>query len=68
MAVPIRAARSFEHGEARQLFQTRLDPSVLINDRNYEVTPDGQRFLVTTPVGTSVPITVVVAWTKQRQQ
>jgi eukaryotic-like serine/threonine-protein kinase len=68
MAVPIRAARSFEHGEARRLFQTRLDPSVLINDRNYEVTPDGQRFLVTTPVGTSVPITVVVAWTKQRLQ
>jgi serine/threonine protein kinase/Tol biopolymer transport system component len=67
MAVPIRTDRGFEHGEAHQLFQTRLDPSVLINDRNYEATADGQRFLVTTPLGTSVPITVVVNWTDLRK-
>jgi eukaryotic-like serine/threonine-protein kinase len=63
MSVPIRADGQFEHGEPHQLFQTRLDPSVLINDRNYEVAADGERFLVTTPLGTSVPMTVVVNWT-----
>jgi eukaryotic-like serine/threonine-protein kinase len=68
MAVPIRPDRGFEHGEAHQLFQTRLDPSVLINDRNYEASGDGQRFLVTTPSGTSVPITMVVNWTELRRQ
>ena len=68
MAVPIRTEQGFEHGEAQQLFQTRLDPSVLINDRNYEATADGQRFLVTTPLGTSVPITVVVNWTELRKE
>ncbi len=62
MAVPVRADRGFEHGEPHQLFQTRLDPSVLINDRNYDVTGDGERFLITTPLGTTVPMTVVVNW------
>ena len=63
MAVPIRGTAGFEHGEPQQLFQTRLDPSVLINDRNYDVAADGERFVVTTPLGTTVPMTVVVNWT-----
>ena len=40
---------------------------VLINDRNYDVTGDGERFLVTTPLGTSVPMTVVVNWPGRRR-
>ena len=64
MAMPVGAGGGFEHGDGHALFQTRLDTSVLVNDRNYEVTADGQRFLVTTPLGTAVPITVVVNWTQ----
>ncbi len=62
MAASVRVDGRFENGEARALFQTRLDPSILVNDRNYEVTADGERFLVTTPTGTLVPITVVINW------
>lgn len=64
MAVPIRAAERFEHGAPQPLFQTRLDTPALINDRNYQATADGQRFLVTTPLGTSAPIAIVVNWTE----
>jgi Tol biopolymer transport system component len=63
LAVPIRSGERFEHGAPQPLFQTRLDTPALINDRNYEITADGERFLVTTPLGTSVPIAVVVNWT-----
>jgi eukaryotic-like serine/threonine-protein kinase len=62
LAVPIRSGEQFEHGVPQPLFQTRLDTPALINDRNYEPTEDGQRFLVTTPLGTSVPIAIVVNW------
>jgi Tol biopolymer transport system component len=64
MAVPLTVDGGFRRGEAHPLFQTRLDTSVLVNDRNYEVTADGGRFLVTTPLGTAVPITVVVNWSE----
>jgi hypothetical protein len=61
----VRGDQGFEHGDPQQLFQTRLDPSVLINDRNYDVAADGRQFLVTTPLGTSVPMTVVINWTRR---
>jgi eukaryotic-like serine/threonine-protein kinase len=64
MAMAVGAGAGFEHGDGHALFQTRLDTSVLVNDRNYEVAADGERFLVTTPLGTAVPITVVVNWTQ----
>jgi dipeptidyl aminopeptidase/acylaminoacyl peptidase len=72
MAVPIRsdAARgdsALEVGQPVALFQTRiLEDGVyaLADKQQYDVTADGQRFLINTPVegATSSPLTVVLNW------
>ena len=57
-------ASTFEAGVPRALFQTRVVGYP--NPRNvYEVSADGQRFLIIRPLeeATSTPITVVVNWT-----
>lgn len=66
MSVPIKADRTFEAGRPVPLFQTvltvnRTRPD---RDRRYDVTHDGQRFLIVTPGNRSgaVPVTVVVNW------
>lgn len=49
----------------RPLFQTRPRPRVRLDAYFYDVTPDGQRFLINTPVEGQVntpPITLVVNW------
>jgi eukaryotic-like serine/threonine-protein kinase len=46
----------------KALFQTHLDPAALVNERNYAVTNDGQRLLITTSLGSSAPISVVLNW------
>ncbi len=62
MAVPVKTGAVFESEEPRPLFEARLrnDPS-----RHYDVSPDGQRFLLNIPLagGTSPPITLVQNWT-----
>ncbi|MGH9317676.1 MAG: TolB family protein, partial [Thermoanaerobaculia bacterium] len=62
MAVEVKTGPAFEAGVARPLFQARLrnDP-----DREYDVSADGQRFLVNVPLAeeTSPPITLVQNWT-----
>jgi hypothetical protein len=72
MAMPVESlANSFRAGTPKPLFQTGLefDP-VLIGPglavRQYDVTPDGQRFLLNQHVADSAdsPITVVVNWPK----
>ncbi len=61
MAVPVNAGKTFEAGVPKPLFQTRT-PSV---GSIYDVSADGQRFLVNTSLGdeTSAPITLVLNWT-----
>jgi Tol biopolymer transport system component len=62
MAVPVKIGAAFEPETPRPLFETRLrnDPS-----RHYDVSPDGQRFLLNIPLaeGTSPPVTLVQNWT-----
>ena len=64
MAVDVKLeASTFEAGVPRVLFQTRVVSYP--NPRNvYEVSADGQRFLIITPLeeATSTPITVVANW------
>ena len=62
MAVPVKTGAVFEPETAAPLFEVHLrnDPS-----RHYDVSADGQRFLVNMPMGeeTSPPITLVQNWT-----
>ena len=61
MSVTVKAEATFEAGTPIALF--RIDPSG--GGGFYDVTRDGQRFLVNTSVtrAESLPITVVVNWT-----
>jgi dipeptidyl aminopeptidase/acylaminoacyl peptidase len=74
MAVPVKSGATFEPGVASSLFQTPLEaasPSY-VNFR-YDVSRDGKRFLIISPVGEtaassasttdSTPITTVFNWT-----
>lgn len=58
MAVDIRAGASFDAGTPRELFKL----SAIIG--NFDVTPDGQQFLLSElpPSFTNPPVTVVVNW------
>jgi Tol biopolymer transport system component len=63
MAVDVRTEPQFETGTPRALFQTRI--LSLVEARNhYDVTPDGQRFVVNSrrQEDASLPITVVSGW------
>jgi serine/threonine protein kinase/Tol biopolymer transport system component len=69
MAVAIRGDATLEVGQPTVLFQTRIFESggfVETDKQQYDVTPDGQRFLINTPVegATSPPLTVVLNWLK----
>ncbi|HSS45491.1 MAG TPA: hypothetical protein VLO07_09135, partial [Thermoanaerobaculia bacterium] len=62
MTVSVKIGATFETEVPKPLFETHIrnDP-----DRHYDVSADGQRFLVNTPLGeeTSPPITLVQNWT-----
>ena len=62
MAVDVSTPRDgvFQAGTPRKLFQAN-PVSVFTGRNSWDVTPDGQRFLITS-VGTPPPITVVVNW------
>jgi Tol biopolymer transport system component len=68
IAVEVKAVGSaFEAGATMPLFQTRRREHISAGDLfSYDVSSDGQRFLVNTDVGetTASPLTVVVNWTK----
>jgi DNA-binding winged helix-turn-helix (wHTH) protein len=66
MAVDIQAGAAFRPGMARRLFQTRAVAPSGLAGQAYDVTSDGQRFLVKVPASFS-PITVVVNWTSLLQ-
>jgi Tol biopolymer transport system component/predicted Ser/Thr protein kinase len=61
MAAPVTPGPRFEAGPSRALFQTR---SRYTGNYAYDVSPDGQRFLVNTLVGSEAmpPVTVVLHW------
>jgi serine/threonine protein kinase len=67
VAVPVdgRGAR-FDVGAGRPLFKVRLRPLVRLDAYPYDVTSDGQRFLINTfaEEATSSAITLVVNWQK----
>ncbi|HKA36470.1 MAG TPA: hypothetical protein VKH43_06585, partial [Thermoanaerobaculia bacterium] len=62
MAVPVQTGATFEPGSPAPLFAMRQknDP-----DRHFDVSADGQRFLVAVPVGeeVSLPVTLIQNWT-----
>jgi Tol biopolymer transport system component len=62
MAVPVRLSPSFEAGPPKPLFQLRRrEPISTFDFFNYDVTPDGQRFVVNaTKETTSPPLTIVL--------
>jgi Tol biopolymer transport system component len=63
IAVPVNLASKFEIGEPHALFQVRGARSFRDVLYDYDVTPDGQRFLFSLAVdGTVSPITVIVNW------
>jgi hypothetical protein len=60
MAVDIRTNSSLDSGTPHALFQTRIFPTVETRN-HYDVSADGQRFLVNSrrPEDAALPITVV---------
>jgi Tol biopolymer transport system component len=63
MVVPVQAdGTTFESGAAVSLFKVPMAPTQLIG-RDYDVSPDGQRFLVGTLVAApATPVTIVINW------
>jgi eukaryotic-like serine/threonine-protein kinase len=63
MAVDIKGENKIEPGIPHMLFDTEL--AVIWNNNQYEVTSDGQRFLLLKPLSGTIPtpITVVLNWT-----
>ncbi len=62
MAVSVKLGETFENGAATSLFQTQV--SAFTNSNRYDVTADGQRFLVNEPVETTkgAPYIVILNW------
>jgi Tol biopolymer transport system component len=68
MAVDVKASPTFEAEVARALFQTHRREAVSSADMfSYDVSADGQRFLINAEVegAASPPLTVVLNWTAE---
>jgi serine/threonine protein kinase len=66
ISVSVEPGPVFTAGPPRRLFSLGLSPAARTLRRNvvYDVSPDGQRFLISVPADTvSLPITVVLDWT-----
>jgi Tol biopolymer transport system component len=71
MAVPVKAGETFQTGTESALFQTPLMAGGVGSLRGYDVSADGKRFLIISPLAgaspssstDSTPITAVVNWT-----
>ncbi|HXG71161.1 MAG TPA: hypothetical protein VNJ04_11210 [Gemmatimonadaceae bacterium] len=69
MSVDVQPGAALEPGTPRALFQTRILP--LVEARNhYDVTADGQRFLVNSRRldDAALPIHVVVGWAPEQRK
>jgi hypothetical protein len=68
MAVPVEKAAAFASGTPQPLFQARFASATVRG--MYRPTPDGQRFLIQTPLGrdSMQPATVILNWTSGIQQ
>ncbi|HEV8119517.1 MAG TPA: protein kinase [Candidatus Polarisedimenticolia bacterium] len=68
MAAPVRLAPTFDAGDPKPLFLVRRrEPVATIDLFSYDVSRDGQRFLVNTDAGetTAPPLTVVLDWASE---
>ncbi len=66
MSADVKLGATFEANVAKPLFRVQRREHISSGDLfSYDVTPDGQRFLVNTDVGelASSPLTVVLGWT-----
>jgi serine/threonine protein kinase/Tol biopolymer transport system component len=69
MAVEITPGTAFRSGTPKPLFQARPDEGAVLRTgysvSNWDVAPDGTRFLLSTPAKESspTPVTVVLSWT-----
>jgi hypothetical protein len=71
MAVPIDAGPNFAAGTPVALFQTRPHQPISAQDVvSYDVTADGQKFLVNTKVDepNPVPLSVILNWTAEMER
>ena len=71
MAVPVRLGSSFEAGPPVPLFQTHIRQPISAQDVfSYDVTADGQRFLVNTKVDTpkAAPLSVILNWSSEMEK
>jgi Tol biopolymer transport system component len=62
MAVPLSLGVLAEVGKPEPLFQTRIEATTGFTWHQYDVSPDGRRFLVNTPEISTTALTVVVNW------
>ena len=66
MAVPVRGASPFEFGAGVPLFEARIESGTTVNSgwmQQYDVAPEGQRFLLNLePDSSASTITVVLNW------
>jgi Tol biopolymer transport system component len=66
VAVPLTLGALPEVGTPQRLFDSRIDSTTGFTWHQYDVSPDGQRFLVNTPETLVSPLTVIVNWTGNR--
>jgi Tol biopolymer transport system component len=62
MSVSLALGALAEIGKPTPLFQTRIEPATGFVWHQYDVAPDGRRFLVNAPEAVKVPLTVVINW------
>ena len=71
MAVDIATTPGFAAGKSRMLFEGRYEPAAVPLD-NYDVSPDGQRFLMLKPSeqaqAAQTQIVVVLNWFEELKQ
>jgi hypothetical protein len=71
MAVPVRLGTSFEAGPSVVLFQTHLrQPISAQTVFSYDVSGDGQRFLVNTRVDepNGAPLSIILNWASEMEK
>jgi hypothetical protein len=65
MAVALHASEAkFEFDPPKALFKTRMLATPTQTGISYDVTADGQRFLISTQVGEPSPVSVILNWTE----